>query len=189
MEDRKFFNWVALVAVAVVVGAFALGYVGSALSNPTSSAATPSGSSASVPTTVYLTISFDPVTGWPQYSPANFSVGTGVVSFVITDRDVPADWTGCPCAVSGTVGGTEQVNGTTYSQVPATNVAHTFSIPSQGINVYVPGYATVSFQLDFTTAGSLQWLCLAPCGSDVSSPYGTPPMGDPGFMAGTITVA
>jgi hypothetical protein len=191
MEDRTFFNSVALVAAAIVLVSFGVGYLGSALapratpSGPGTGTAAP-GSGA--PTVIYLTINANPITGTPQYTPANFTVPRGTVQFVITNYDVGDNWSGCTCRVSGTVGNVEQINGVTYSEVPSSDVSHTFTIPSLGENVAVPGESTVTFAIQFTSGGYFTWLCNAPCGAG-DNPATTDPMGEAGFMAGTITVA
>ncbi len=135
-----------------------------------------------------LTIAFNATTGWPQYSPANFSVPQGRVVFTITDQDSVANWTGCPCTVQGTVNGVETINGTPYSTVPTSNVAHTFSIPALGLNVVSPGLSLVSFTMDVTKAGTYSWFCMDPCGTDPGG-FSGGPMSAPGYMSGTMTVS
>jgi uncharacterized membrane protein YphA (DoxX/SURF4 family) len=136
---------------------------------------------------VNLSIGVNPVNGWPQYTPANFSVPTGRVTFTITDHDAPMTWTGCPCPVSGTLGGVETINGTTTGIVPAANVAHSFNIPVGGVQVFSPGLSVVKFTVDFTRTGTLLWYCFVPCGVG-ADPYTSPPMGVAGYMTGTISV-
>ena len=126
-----------------------------------------------------------PRTGFRRYSPANFTLPEGLVFVTIVDNDSTANWSGCACNVTGTVGGALRLNGTPLSRMNGDNVAHTFTIPSLGINIPSPGQATVSFELDLAQTGSFMWLCLAPCGSDG---YGGFPMDTPGFMTGTMTV-
>ncbi|MCI4364592.1 MAG: hypothetical protein L3K10_00790 [Thermoplasmata archaeon] len=136
---------------------------------------------------VNLTVSIDPMNGWPQFSPANFSVPAGRVVFTILDRDAPMSWGGCPCPVQGTVGGVELLNGSPIGRVPATNVAHTFNIFILGLQVLSPGQSVVQFTVDFVHPGVYAWSCIAPCGTG-SNPYNSPPMNVPGFMTGTLTV-
>ena len=136
---------------------------------------------------VNLSINIDPNNGWPQYSPANFTIHTGAVVFTIVDNDSPMYWDGCPCNVTGTVGGVESVNGSGYTVVPPTNVAHSFNVPDLNLAVYSPGGNTTTFTVDILRAGEFVWLCVVPCGTG-ADPYNTPPMGVPGFMTGTITV-
>lgn len=178
LQHQTFNNVIALGAAAVVlVGTL----VGAGL------AYAPAGSGASTPSvsTLNLSIDLSPTLGVPYYTPANFTVPAGLVRVTITDHDSIAPFPGCPCNVTGTVGSSETVNGTPLSLVPWQNAAHTFTVPSLGIEVLSPGGSTVSFELDLTQTGSFTWLCEAPCGSDGSSGF---PMGVPGFMTGTMTV-
>jgi hypothetical protein len=167
--------WFSLAAIYnIPVGA------GSPSTSPTGT----TGSSA--PSNMYLTIQINPATGMPQYSPANFTVPAGTVDFTIVDYDLPIAWSGCACNVTGTVTGGESINGSaTVTNVPWTNAAHTFTIPSIGENVVSPGLSTITFALDLT-AGTYTWWCMAPCYTSGNS---GPPMGMPGYMTGTITVA
>lgn len=176
----------AVFLTAVITWMLVATFYGAPLGGGTAAAA-PAGSTSSStdPANMYITIQINPATGWPQYSPANFSVPTGYVMFTIYNYDIPANFSGCQCNVTGTVDNTETVNGTTYSQVPWTNVAHTFDVPELGINVLNPGDAVITFEVDFTQLGTFVWLCEMPCGSNGMS---GPPMGVPGYMTGTITV-
>ena len=136
---------------------------------------------------VNLSINIDPNNGWPQYSPANFTIQPGTIVVTIVDNDSPMYWDGCPCSVTGTVGGVERVNGSVYDVVPPTNVAHSFNVPDLNLAVYSPGGNTTQFTVDITRTGEFVWLCVVPCGTG-TDPYNTPPMGVPGFMTGTIRV-
>lgn len=181
MNDSDWFGTVALVAavLVVLVGGAALAAQGSA---PAST------SSASTPTVSYLnlTIAINATSGMPQYLPANFSVPRGEVKVTIVDQDLVASWPGCPCQVTGTVGNTESVNGSApVSSVPNQTVAHTFSVPQLGINVYSPGQSTITFTLDLSASGQFAWYCEDPCGADGLTGA---PMGEPGYMSGTMTV-
>lgn len=181
-------SFLAIFTTAVVVWVLCCTAYGIPLGGPMGPSAAPqasSGGSSSGPVDMYITIQINPVTQWPQYSPANFSVPLGVVDFTIVNYDIPANFTGCQCNVTGTIGGVEEVNGTTYSLVPSSNVAHTFTVPALGINILNPGLSTITFAVDFATAGTYTWLCMMPCGSNG---YTGAPMGVPGYMTGTITV-
>lgn len=125
--------------------------------------------------------------GWPQYTPANFTIHTGQVIFTIVDNDSPMNWTGCPCPVLGTVGGVEYINGTPTHVVSSNNVAHSFNVPDLDLAVYSPGANTTRFTVDIARTGEFVWFCVVPCGTG-ADPYSTPPMGVPGYMEGTITV-
>ena len=190
MHDRAFYNTVGLAAAAIVLVSFGIGYLGASLA-PHPVAAAPNGGSTGAaggaPEVIYLTINANPDTGLPQYTPANFSVPLGVVHFVITNYDTGDLWSGCTCQVTGTVGNVEQVNGASLSSVSNTDVSHTFTVPALGVNVLVPGMSTVSFAISFSTPGYVHWLCNVPCGAG-DNPSTSDPMGDAGYMAGTITV-
>jgi hypothetical protein len=125
--------------------------------------------------------------GWPQYTPANFTLHEGLVEFTIVDNDSPMNWSGCPCAVQGTVGGVEYINGTPIHIVSPDNVAHSFNVPDLNLAVYTPGGTTLRFTVDITRTGEFVWFCVVPCGTGADG-YTTPPMGVPGFMTGSITV-
>lgn len=181
MKDQTFYN---LVAAGLAFGVMVLLVVWAAAS--ATADASPAPAPLAAPAHMYLTVQINPETGWPQYSPANFTVPAGAVIFTIVDYDSPMNWTGCACNVTGTVGGTETVNGTSLSVVPNANVAHTFSIPSLHLNVLSPGMSTVTFTADLTHAGTFTWYCETPCGTNG---YTGGPMGTPGYMTGTITVA
>jgi hypothetical protein len=151
-------------------------------------AATPGGpSTTGVVTYVNFTVDVNATNGWPQYTPANVTVPVGRVVFTIVDNDDSMSWDGCPCPVTGTVGGVEWINGTQYSIVPSTNVAHSFNIPVAGVQVMSPGHSVVQFSIDFTKAGPVLWYCIVPCGQGADAST-TPPMGVAGWMAGTILV-
>lgn len=134
-----------------------------------------------------LTINLNSSNGWPYFTPANFTIPTGLTVFTIIDNDMPMEWSACLCEVHGTVRGIETINGTNVSGVSASNVAHSFVVPNLGIAVYSPGQSVVRFTVDITNPGTFIWLCTAPCGAG-SDPYSTPPMGTPGYMTGTMTV-
>ncbi|MGD0587676.1 MAG: hypothetical protein ABSA63_02660 [Thermoplasmata archaeon] len=125
--------------------------------------------------------------GWPQYTPANFTLHTGLVKFTIVDNDLPFNWSGCPCPVTGTVGDLEYVNGTPMHNVSSDNVAHSFNVPDLNLAVYSPGGNTTQFSVDISRTGEFVWFCVVPCGVG-ADPYSTPPMNVLGYMTGTITV-
>ncbi len=136
---------------------------------------------------INVSVVLDPANGFPRFVPANFSVPAGRVVFSITDRDAVVAWSGCPCQVTGTDGNVEWINGSSYSTVPSSNVAHTFTFPRLGISVFSPGASTVTFTVDLNQTGQFQWFCEAPCGGGIDA-YTSPPMGVPGYMSGTLTV-
>lgn len=167
-------------ALLVGAGVFAMG---ATLSSPS-----PSGASSPPSTTPFnltLTVAMNPINGWPQYTPSNFSIPRGEVTITIVDDDVPMSFPGCNCNVTGTLGNVEYVNGTATHVVSNANVAHTFDVVSLGINVLSPAMSTVTFTAFFNQTGTFTWVCEAPCGSTGGT---APPMGIPGYMTGTITV-
>lgn len=184
--------WASAVSLRTLVTYFVVGTLlslalgfGLVLAIP---AAPPASAAPSGPVTyLNLTVYIDPSNGFPEYSPANFSAPMGRTVFTIVDNDSPMSWTGCPCPVTGTVGGIELINGTPFGRVPATNVAHTFNIPVLGLQVLSPGLSVVQFSVDLTSKGVFFWYCFAPCGTG-ANPYNTPPMGTPGYMTGALTV-
>ncbi len=136
---------------------------------------------------VNLSVSVNPANGWPQFTPANFTVPVGRITITINDQDAPMTWVACPCPVKGTIDGLEKINGTSVGLVPAVNIAHSFNIPAAGVQVFSPGLSIVQFSFDVTRTGTLLWYCIVPCGVG-TDPYGTPPMGVAGYMAGSISV-
>ena len=111
--------------------------------------------------------------------------------------------------VTGTIGGTEDVNGTPVSQLNSwsgCNVGHTFSIP--GINLNVPmgsptnpnanlcstspctsgPHKTMTFSfMSPKITGSYFWQCRVPCGGGFIDGFGGP-MQTIGFMTGNMEV-
>ena len=145
---------------------------------------------------LFLTIGFDFATGLDKYMPANFTVPTHTpVLVTITNYDNasnPVD--NATAAVQGTVGNVEAVRSLsdatamTMGAVPASQVAHTFSLDTGGyaLNVPIPAALSlanpriVTFTAYFNVTGAFRWHCLAPC--DASS------MTTDGYMQGTVTV-
>lgn len=171
--------------VAGVVIAFGIG-AGLVLALPPASSP---GNASPLPTSYEnLTVNLNPVNGWPQFSPANFTGAPGRVIFTITDNDMPMNWSGCPCVVTGTNGSVEEINGSPTHIVSSDNVAHTFNVPRLGLSIYSPGDSVVRFTAVLLNPGTFQWFCVAPCGAG-SDPYSTPPMGVAGYMSGTMTIS
>ncbi len=125
------------------------------------------------------------------YVPAHSMVTVTIVNYDIGDTDLPA---GSPFAnVTNVVGGSAKVDGTSYTQLDITKVAHTFTIPQLNVNVPIPGDSptgasslTVTFSFMTGAAGVYDWRCMDPCGSG-SSGWGGP-MATMGQMEGTLTV-
>lgn len=140
----------------------------------------------------------------PAYLPSNFTVPAhSTVKVTVTDFDGATPLTG-PLVkyskVTGTVGGVMQVQpldpndpNSTKGAVKTLNylnpslVGHTLTIPRLGINVPMAGQARVTFVIKTGKPGVYQWECMDPCGGG-SNGLGAP-MGEEGFMTGTMTVA
>jgi hypothetical protein len=75
----------------------------------------------------------------------------------------------------------------TVSSVPTSEVAHTFSVPSLGINIPVPPLSTVVTYITISAPGSYSWLCVIPCGGGPEGTAGA--MSTPGWMLGTLTAS
>ncbi len=161
----------------------------------TTSTATPAPSAATQTAAKTVHVNLSVLNGnWPQFTPTDFTVSKGeTVVLTITSFDpgtstLPANF----AKVSGTVGGTELINGTAVSQIPADQGAHTLTIPALGLNVVVPAVAvgqksvTVQATFQVTKSGSFVWQCMAPCGTGPSGWSG--PMAEKGYMSGTMTV-
>lgn len=102
-------------------------------------------------------------------------------------------------AVSGTTGGTilvasnDNINSTqgasgivirggeTTSNVPADSVAHTFSVPSLGLNIPIPLSSTVVATFKVSHAGTFTWYCLTACGDAA--------MATTGWMTGSLAAS
>lgn len=108
--------------------------------------------------------------------------------------------------VRGTVGGTVYVlNGTiasgtgmgalanrsdwgkTVTAVPASELAHTFTIGALGISVPVVAGSTVIAYLNIHQKGTFAWICLTPCGLGPSGLLGA--METRGWMTGNVEVS
>jgi hypothetical protein len=110
--------------------------------------------------------------------------------------------------VTGTIGGTEDVNGKPVSNINSwsgCNVGHTFSIPGINLNVPMasPGvtatlcgtspctsgpHQTVTFSFNSPrTPGQYFWQCRVPCGGGFLDGFGGP-MQTIGFMTGNMEV-
>jgi hypothetical protein len=179
MQDSEWFGLVAVLAAVLVVitGGFAMASRG----GPSSAPAT-----ATEVSYLNLTIQINATTGMPQYTPANFSVPAGKVVATIVDQDIPTSGPGCLSNVTGTQGNTESINGSAPVSLANWAVAaHTFSVPRLGINVLGPAQSTVSFPLWLNQTSSFAWMCEDPCGSDG---FTGAPMGEAGYMTGTMTV-
>jgi hypothetical protein len=110
--------------------------------------------------------------------------------------------------VTGTIGGTEKVNGKPVTDINSwsgCNVGHTFSIPGLGLNVPMASpsltadlcgtspctsgpHETMTFSFDSPrTPGQYFWQCRDPCGGGFVDGFGGP-MQTIGFMTGNMDV-
>jgi len=107
-------------------------------------------------------------------------------------------------SVAGTVGNTmllvnnTKVNSTmtssgidiqgaeSVSSLPADEIAHTFTIPSLGINIPVGTSSTVVAYFTVNEAGTYTWLCMTACGAGADGLGGA--MTTPGWMTGSLVV-
>ncbi len=95
--------------------------------------------------------------------------------------------------VQGVVGGSALFDGVSYKSLSPDKVAHTFTVPSLGISVPIPGDApagrndiSVTFSFKTGAAGLYYWQCMDPCGSNPDGWGG--PMATTGYMKGALTV-
>ena len=140
--------------------------------------------------------------GWPAVAPADIHVRAGA-TVVITIREYDDMVT--PLADNSpflqVMGGTETVNGKRVTSVSNQQIAHTFTVPSLGINVPLPiagmdggmgsmaaGPTTIQFTFRApSAAGTYQWLCVTPCGGDPDGVGGA--MHTNGWMRGHLVVS
>lgn len=96
-------------------------------------------------------------------------------------------------ANNATVNSTESSSGIsiigvqTVSSVPASQISHTFTIPSLGINVPVPVSSTVVATFTLNQTGTFLWFCETECGSGPDGLAGA--MATPGWMSGAVIVS
>ena len=121
--------------------------------------------------------------GWPAMFPADIHVKAGAtVVITIKEYDDMVTPVASLSPYLKVMGGTESVNGKPVTSVGNNEIAHTFTIPSLGINVPLPiasmggpmgsmgGPTTVRFTFRApAAAGTYLWLCVTPCGT---GPYG-----------------
>jgi heme/copper-type cytochrome/quinol oxidase subunit 2 len=77
--------------------------------------------------------------------------------------------------------------GQQVSSVNSSNIAHTFTIPSIGVNLPIPPSSTVSAYFTLNDTGTLTWLCLTACGFGPMGTLGA--MDTMGWMTGSIDVS
>ncbi len=195
-----------LAAAAVLIGGFATSFGGHLKVTQTAVAVGSTTGTSSA--TLNLTIVTGQMMGsgavGPAYVPSDFTVPAhSLVKVTVTDFDNATPLTGALAKyarVTGTVGGVMTVQGInpvapnttvgaakTVSYLAPALVAHTLTIPRLGINVPMAGQSRITFYIKTGKAGVYQWQCMDPCG-DGPTGMGAP-MGEAGYMAGTMTVA
>ena len=132
----------------------------------------------------------------PRYTHTSWSVREGetVILRITSYDDGTAPLTGAQTMydhVTGTLGGTETVEGRQTSSVPNDDVAHTFTVVGLGLNLVVPaaptgGSVTVVARFVADRSGTFVWQCYAPCGSGSNSMGGA--MSTKDWMEGTVRV-
>ncbi len=197
-RDRRFGTGRVLLT-ALGIGVLAVGVLGcsgtagGAPAGATEAAAT--GPTVHIATTI-LTGEMLHKSDWPEFLPADLTVpanSTVVLTIYNFDDGAAALAADSPyLKVSGTVGNQATANGTAIADVAADQVAHTFTVPSLGLNVPIPvapaagqpAVVTVTFHVG--KPGTYGWQCMTPCGSGTDGMGGA--MAAEGAMKGTITV-
>jgi hypothetical protein len=130
---------------------------------------------------------------WPAMAPSDLTFGKGD-TVVLTIKEYDDAPTALPAGSPyGTVaGGTMTVNGVAGTSVTNANIAHTFSIPSLGINVPLTkapegGVSTTVFTFTVDKAGSYTWRCFTPCGGGADGMTGS--MATKNWMQGNVIVS
>ena len=77
--------------------------------------------------------------------------------------------------------------GQNTTSVPASELAHTFTIPQLGINIPAVAGSTVIADIEIHQSGNFTWICLTPCGLGDNGTLGA--MDAPGWMTGNIVVS
>ena len=77
--------------------------------------------------------------------------------------------------------------GQTLSTVPATAVAHTFTVPSLNLNIPVPLSSTVVAYFTLSTPGTFIWFCETECGCGATGSQCA--MSAPGWMTGNLVAS
>lgn len=198
--------------VAVTTAACGGSAAGQTAPAATSSAAghAPAAASANVAMTLQLDADSGPdgwVThkaGWPRYVAGdgtsvptdfkgNFALPANTtVTLTIAAHDDMLSALPDGSTYNTVAGGTETVDGKTVTTIANTQIAHTITVPSLGINIPIPmapekGTTTVTFTFKTGAAGTYAWRCLTPCGDGTDGMGGA--MATTGWMKGTFTVA
>ncbi len=208
-ERRRATLCVAVVAVIVLagLGGYGLGFLG---------AAPASGGGASGPYRITLIETmnnmlggamqpmFEVVTSEGLGSSANISLPAHtLIVMTIVSYDTPTPGSaGAYSNVTATVGNKiVLVNGTSatgsgnasmgswesnVSIIPASQLAHTFTVSALGLNIPVEGGFTEVAYFYINETGSFTWLCMTPCGTGPNGSGGA--MATPGWMMGTLFI-
>ena len=108
--------------------------------------------------------------------------------------------------VRGTQGGTATINGKTLGVVNADDASHTFTVPSLGVSVPLPGvpdnaknqcsaapcslandHTTITFSFMTPGPGTYRWQCFVPCAASFIFGNGGP-MQTLGWMSGELVI-
>ncbi|MDV3277201.1 MAG: hypothetical protein LYZ69_01885 [Nitrososphaerales archaeon] len=111
----------------------------------------------------------------PSYAKVNGTTG-GTITFANNDI----------INSTQTTSGISIVGAQTVYGVPVDQIAHTFTIPSLGINVPVPVSSAVVATFTLDKSGTFTWFCMTACGSGADELGGA--MVTPGWMTGSVTV-
>ena len=130
---------------------------------------------------------------WPAMAASDLTFGHGD-TVVLTIKEYDSGVTALPAGspYNTVAGGTMTVNGVATTTVSNAKIAHTFSIPTLGINAPLTaaptgGVSTTVFTFKVTTAGSYTWRCFTPCGGGANGM--TDAMATKGWMQGNVVVS
>lgn len=85
------------------------------------------------------------------------------------------------------VSGIHVMGGQIISNLNASDIAHTFTIPQLGINIPIAPSSTVTAFFTVNKTGTFTWFCEAKCGSGLEGLQGA--MSTPGWMTGNVVVS
>jgi heme/copper-type cytochrome/quinol oxidase subunit 2 len=83
-----------------------------------------------------------------------------------------------------TASGIQIRGGENVTTLPADEIAHTFTIPSLGINVPIGPSSTTVVYFMVNTPGTYTWFCMTACGAGADGLEGA--MATPGWMTGSL---
>lgn len=72
------------------------------------------------------------------------------------------------------------------TSLPADEIAHTFTVPSLGINIPIGTSSTMVSYFTLSTPGTYSWFCMTACGGGPKGLDGA--MSTPGWMTGSLVV-